>query len=408
MTTPEIEPENTELPDEVLEDIPAVEKGEGLRRLLLLLQVGLLIGLVAVGTLFVRYILKPQPLPQLLPASISGDRCYLPTYKASIANIDRPFSIAVSPDSQRIYVSELTGERMIKMYDRDGAYVTQFAPPGTNSGSHSPTYIAVNNAGRVFVVDTYSNAIDIFDADGKFIDAIIGQDMTLTKALSSKGVALDGLIMNRYDMLNNTIYYQSNAGGVNKKLKLEAPTKYWDVSGIRFDRQGNLIYTDVSAGMHSVHIIPAAALDDLNHFDPKSKEFGTFGVEPEQLNFPQSAVTDSKGNYYVSDGNNSRITVWSSELKYATFFGFGGTDGALNLPRGIWMDPKDCLLVADTVGSTIIIYDVSGNEPKYSHSFGSFGVTEGEFNYPNDVTIDGTGRLYVTDSGNNRVQIWSY
>ena len=409
MTTPENNPEEIQTPQVPESDIAVVaETGEGRRRLLLILQLLLLVGLVSACVLFVQYLIKPQPLPQLLPVQAVSNRCYAPTYKANIEKLNKPFGVAVSPDSQRVYVTEKEGDRMVKMFDRDGNFVTQFAAPGTAAGSHSPTYIAVNKAGQVFVVDSYSNAIDIFDKDGNYIDAIIGQDMTVTKALSMKGLALDGVVVNRYDYVNEVIFYKTKTSDANQSIKIAVPEKPWLVSGIRFDQNDDLVYTDTTAGLHTVNIIPAAALTDLEHFAPVIKQAGTFGSDPGQMNFPQTAVTDSRGNVYVTDANNSRISTWTSELKYQTFFGFGGTEGVLNLPRGAWMDSKDCLLVADTVGATVLVYDVSGQEPAYSLSFGGYGVLEGQFNYPSDVTIDGTGRLYVADSGNNRIQIWSY
>jgi hypothetical protein len=74
----------------------------------------------------------------------------------------------------------------------------------------------------------------------------------------------------------------------------------------------------------------------------------------------------------------------------------------------MWIDSKDRLHVADAVGATIRVYDVSAAEPAFLYSFGGFGNTEGMFNYPVDIFIDSTGRLYIADSQNNRIQIWSY
>ena len=117
---------------------------------------------------------------------------------------------------------------------------------------------------------------------------------------------------------------------------------------------------------------------------------------------------NSLGNFYVSDGNNGRISVWSLDMQYKTFFGFGSADSALNLPRGIWMDAKDHLLVADAVGQFIRVYDVSGAEPVFIYNIGTYGALEGQFNFPNDICMDASGRVYIADRENNRVQIWSY
>ena len=89
-------------------------------------------------------------------------------------------------------------------------------------------------------------------------------------------------------------------------------------------------------------------------------------------------------------------------------FGRGVGDGALSLPRGIYIDEKDRLFVVDAVGQNIKTYDVSGPEPSFLYAFGDFSMGDGMFNYPNDITIDNRGRIYIVDRENNRIQVWSF
>lgn len=60
--------------------------------------------------------------------------------------------------------------------------------------------------------------------------------------------------------------------------------------------------------------------------NPQVREFGVEGKDNGQFSFPNSVVTDSLGNYYVSDGNNGRISAWTMDMQYSTFFGFGSTE----------------------------------------------------------------------------------
>lgn len=381
-----------------------VEKDERKRRLLLLLLLLLLVCLCCVCGIIFRYWLNPQPLPEMLvPPQASV--CYAPTYKFSITGVDGPVAVAGSPDDQRIYVAETDNERLVKAFDRNGNQLLYFAPPGTDKANREPKYMAVSPIdGRVYLVDRTSNAIDVYDANGVFLDAIIGQHMTMSKYMAANGAS--GTIIH-YEGINKIITY-----GANQTLKVTFPADepYWSPLGLRFTKTGDLIYTDKSIGSHSVNIIPAADLaGDLSAYNPQIKSFGSEGPANDQFSFPQTVVVDTAGNYYVSDGNNSRITAWTPDFQYKTFFGFGSAlNGALNLPRGTWINDKGCLHVADAVGSLIRVYDVSGADPALAFEIGGYGVAEGFFNYPVDVFIDGTGRLYVADRANNRIQVWSY
>ena len=404
MTTPDTELESKDAPNPAsAEEIQEEKK----RRKLLFLLVLLLLLLCCVGYFFVSYLLKPRPIPDMLPEPIAQVVNYPPTYKLSFP-ADAPIGVAVSPDGLRIYVVESEGERLIKIFDRDGNFIKSFAPPGTTKSNRKPTYIAVDASGRVFVNDAYNNVIAVFDADGIFLDGIISRDVTLSEFVAGK---------NSGKVPQGTLYYYNNiTKSVDYKLagqdakSVPGPDQAaWSPLGLRFDQKGNLMVTNIVSGKHSVLIYSAADLGgDWINFNPQTKEFGVEGKEAGQFSFPNSVVTDSLGNFYVSDGNNGRISAWTVDMQYKTFFAFGSTEDALNLPRGMWMDAKDHLLVADAVGQYIRVYDVSGAEPAFIYNFGVFGTLEGEFNFPGDICMDATGRVFIADRENNRIQIWSY
>jgi tripartite motif-containing protein 71 len=399
--TPTLDPELQQIVYEQVQD-------ERKRRLLLLLLLLLLLSISCIGYLFYRYITKPQPLPEMLPNVISENIVYPPNFQFSIPDVKRPVSVAVSPDGQRIYASETAGDRLVKMFDRDGKLILSFSPPGTDPSTRDPSYLAVDAAGRVFLSEQYNHVIDIFDADGNFLDSLLGKDTTLSETVAAlNGGNLPPGSKFYYSFPDRNIYYQLPGQPMQSK---HYSLKDWAPLGVRFDNKGNLLVTNLVEGKHSVLVIPAASLNgSLLDFNPQQvAEFGVQGNGDGQFAFPNSVVTDSKGNFYVSDGNNGRISDWTADMQYKTFFGFGSTEGSLNLPRGLWMGSNDHLHVADAVGQFIRVYDVSGAEPKFIYNFGDFGIDNGQFNYPTDVAIDSSGRVYVADRENNRLQVWSY
>lgn len=404
-TPPDIELESKDAAEPVAS--PEEIQEEKKRRKLLFLLVLLLLLLCCVGYFFVSYLLKPRPIPEMLPEVVSEVVSYPPTYRLSFP-ADAPVGVAVSPDGQRIYVVESAGERLIKIFDRDGNFLKSFAPPGTTKSNRKPTYIAIDASGRVFVNDTYNNVIAVFDAEGIFLDGIIAKDTTLSEFVAGKnGGKVPSGSLYYYNNINKTVDYK--LPGQTATSVAGPDQSQWSPLGLRFDQKGNLMVTNITAGKHGVLIYNTADLgSDWLKFNPQVREFGVEGKDDGQFSFPNSVVTDSLGNYYVSDGNNGRISAWTMDMQYSTFFGFGSTEESLNLPRGMWMDSKDHLHVVDAVGQYVRVYDVSGAEPSFLYNFGVYGSLEGEFNYPIDICIDATGRLYIADRENNRIQIWSY
>ncbi len=375
------------------------------RRLLVGLSVlGVL--LIVAGVTFARYLLNPGPLPDLLPLPLALN--YRPHYLFSIYGVEQPSGVAVSLDGKRIYVTESGGEREVKVFDRDGGLLGSFAPPYTEPAERVPVYVAVDPAGRVFVTDRLQRAVFVYDRDGRLLDAILGPDLTLSEYVSRHlgGVPPDRLLA--YNLFAGAVYVRKE--GEAAQIVAAPDPAGWAPLGVRIDEKGALLLTNVAEGQHTVReysaeLVLAATWEE---FDPPGFVFGVQGYGNEELMFPNSAVADSQGRIYVTDGNNGRVSVWNSMGDFLFTFGRGVGESALSLPRGAAMDGRDRLHVADAVQQAVKVYDVSGLEPEFRYAFGDWGTEEGQFNYPSDIALDSTGRLYVADRENNRVQVWSY
>ncbi|MBU0491242.1 MAG: hypothetical protein KKA73_25865 [Chloroflexi bacterium] len=378
------------------------------RRRLFLLLLMLLALLLCVCVLFGRYLQQPAPLPEILPVPVNVN--YAPHYLFSIYGLDGPVGVALSPQGDRVYVAETSGDRLIKVFTRNGDPVSSFAPPRTKPAHRSPVYLATDHTGRVFVSDRLQHAIFVYDRDGSYQDTILAPDLTLSEYVSKHVASLQPTAVFTYNWFEANVYYQ-NPGETAQTLP--APDRSgWSPLGVRIEASGRMLLGDVAADQHSIRMLPGDMIlaPSWRNFGPPEGTF-TFGCNGQsngQFLFPNVAVTDSQGRFYVTDGNNGRISVWNDQSGFLFNFGQGAGEGALNLPRGAAMDARDRLHVVDAVGQNVKVYDVAGPEPNFLFAFGGWGLGDGQFNYPNDIVLDTTGRLYITDRENNRVQVWSY
>ncbi|GAB4436333.1 MAG: hypothetical protein Kow0031_18070 [Anaerolineae bacterium] len=376
------------------------------RRILWLLLLLLSLTLVCVSALFCRYLLAPAPLPEMMPLPVQVS--YPPHYVFSIYGVNQPVGVAVSPVGDRIYVAETAGERLVKIFDRAGNPVGEFAPPRTTAAQRSPVYVAVDRAGHVYVTDRLQHAVFVYDADGNYLDTMLSPNLTLSEYVAKHVKPHQPEIEFAYNRFEGDVYYQPSD---ESPLAFPAPDhEDWSPLGIRFNPQDQMLLTDVATDGSAIRRFPdnVARPATWRTFDPATHAFGIYGQEQDQVLFPNAAVTDSRGRIFVSDGNNSRVSVWSADGQFLFNFGFGTGESALSLPRGATIDARDRLYVVDAVGQSVKTYDVSQAEPEYLFSFGELGAGDGQFIYPNDIALDSSGRLFIADRENNRIQVWAY
>ncbi|CAF3674483.1 unnamed protein product, partial [Adineta steineri] len=124
---------------------------------------------------------------------------------------------------------------------------------------------------------------------------------------------------------------------------------------------------------------------------------------------------DSQKNIYVCDKNNNRIMRFSPNITDATIIGgtgvAGNDDQQLNAPTSIYFDEVNSYLyVSDTNNQRIQRYHVgvSLNGTTVAGGNGQ-GSGSNQLNTPFSLCISTINEyIYITDSGNNRVQRWSF
>jgi len=82
--------------------------------------------------------------------------------------------------------------------------------------------------------------------------------------------------------------------------------------------------------------------------------------------------------------------------------GTGSGQGGFSAPRGIDVDMKGNVYVADTGNDRIQKFDSDGN---YIATIGTPGSGDGEIDEPYDVAVGNDGKIYVAETVNNRIQV---
>lgn len=120
-----------------------------------------------------------------------------------------------------------------------------------------------------------------------------------------------------------------------------------------------------------------------------------------------SDVAVSADRIYVADLQNHCVKVFAKaghKFLLAIPADAEGKTGKLLSPTNLALDDQNHrLLVSDTGGNTVQVYDLDG---KYLRSIGHAGVAPGMFARPKGVAVDRQGIAYVVDAATQVVQLF--
>lgn len=158
-------------------------------------------------------------------------------------------------------------------------------------------------------------------------------------------------------------------------------------------------------------------------------------VSASTLKTPTAAVIDSQGTLWVADSANNRVLGFQNASSITTngspadfFFGqpstssfaSATTSSGMKTPTGVAVDGNGSLYVVDTGNNRILKFtdpNVVGNGStainadsqfgQINYLVGTAGTTQSTFTAPSYAKVDGSGNLWVSDTGNNRVLLFS-
>jgi uncharacterized repeat protein (TIGR01451 family) len=288
-----------------------------------------------------------------------------------------------SPNLNAVFKADPTGVVTRIAGTGDSGYSGD-SGPALSAELNSPSGVAVDSAGNVYVADSGNQRVRKVDTSGN-----------ITTVAGSGGCCFGG------------------DGGPATGALLANPT------GLAVDGAGNLYigdtYNQRIRQVSATGIITTVAGNGSYGF---SGDGGAAGAA--QLGDPYGVAVDAAGNLYIADSNNFRVRMVSASGIISTVAGngaccFSGDGGAaksaeLDSPNGVALDTAGNLYIADRYGDRIrkvsaggTISTVAGNG-SYGYSGDGHSATTAQFRYPQGVAADASGNIYIADSGNSRIR----
>jgi sugar lactone lactonase YvrE len=129
--------------------------------------------------------------------------------------------------------------------------------------------------------------------------------------------------------------------------------------------------------------------------------WGKQGAGNGQFGIIEGIAVDGGDNVYVADYSNDRVQKFDSNGNYLTQWGsYGLGNGQFENPVAIAVDGSNNVYVSD-LSCRIEKFDHDGN---YLTQWGSQGTGNGQFSAPDGIAVDGSNNVYVVDSGNYRIE----
>ncbi len=248
---------------------------------------------------------------------------------------------------------------------------------GIGSGFNTPSGVAVDASGNVFVADPANNAVQEIVAAGGYVTVnTIGSGFSAPNAVA---VDASGNVFVA-DTGNSAVKEILAAGGY---VTVNAVgSGFLNPSGVALDAAGNLYVADT--GNNSVEqVLAAGGYTTINFLG---------------LNFagPMGVAVDRDGNVFVADTINNQVEEILAPA-YTTQVTLGPGFVA---PTGVAVDAGDNVYVADGAsGALFELLAASG----YS-TVNSLAILNPAGAGPQGVTVAANGKLYVADAANHLVE----
>jgi DNA-binding beta-propeller fold protein YncE len=230
----------------------------------------------------------------------------------------------------------------------------------------------------------------------------------------------------------------TNRSASGQKLRFHLVTPY----GVAVDSKGLLYVADSKVGAVFIfntenndltmikhgrdarfNTISGLAIDDADHlfvadsaghvvleFDANHKLVDSFGAGI--LREPCGIAVDSENRFmYVVDVELDQVIVFDADSrKVVRRIGTAGKDhtltgpGDFSKPTFVALDKDGNAYITDTLNDRVEVFDADGN---FIRAFGKNGDGAGDFARPKGIAIDSDGHVWVADAMLNRLQVFT-
>ena len=133
--------------------------------------------------------------------------------------------------------------------------------------------------------------------------------------------------------------------------------------------------------------------------------FGGEGSSAGMFDGPWGVAVNEHNEIAVTEFNNNRVQIFSSDGTYLRSFGsMGDQEGEFNEPTGIAYLNNGNIVVADSENNRLQIFTEQG---EYLTQIGGEGNLDHQFNYPWGLSVDSDGNIIVADSDNKLMKIFT-